>query len=368
MEDFLALEGVSKSFGTTRAVDGVSLAVRRGEVFSLLGPSGCGKTTLLRLAAGFEAPDAGAIRLEGRDITRLPPERRAVNTIFQHYALFPHLTVAENIAFGPRLARRERGEITREVDAMLDLVRLREQAKRRPAELSGGQKQRVAIARALINKPQVLLLDEPLAALDLKLRQHMVAELHRLHEEVGITFLYVTHDQEEAMALSDRIAVMNHGRIEQVGAPRELYETPATGFVAEFIGDANLLAGTVSRRIDGEVLEIEAPGLGRILATARVALGTGDAVRVMIRPEKVRISAGAPPGAAALNAFAGTVRAAVYQGARMRWTLDAGGASVVCEGPTPPGSGAGFGEGSQVWMSFAAAEVLAIPPEAPGRA
>ena len=229
MSGFLRLEGVTKRFGAATAVDGVTLAIERGEFFALLGPSGCGKTTLLRMIAGFELPDAGRVVLDGEDITALPPNRRKVNTVFQNYALFPHLDVFENIAFGLRVAKRPEREIREEVEAMLELIRMPGERHKRPDQLSGGQRQRVAVARALVNRPQVLLLDEPLAALDLKLRQHLLMELDLIHDRVGITFVYVTHDQGEAMSLSDRIAVMHRGRIEQLGRPAEIYEAPRSG-------------------------------------------------------------------------------------------------------------------------------------------
>jgi spermidine/putrescine transport system ATP-binding protein len=251
VQEFLVIDNVTKSFGPLRAVDGVSLQIARGEVFSLLGPSGCGKTTLLRMLAGFERPDSGRILLKGQDITDLPPERRPVNTVFQNYALFPHLSVWDNMAFGLRMAGKPKAAITAAVERMLELVRLKDHARKRPAQLSGGQRQRVAIARALVNEPEVLLLDEPLAALDLKLRQHMLSELTALHQQVGATFIYVTHDQEEALSLSHRIAVLNEGRVEQVATPDTLYESPATGFVASFIGDANFFEGVM--RADGRV-------------------------------------------------------------------------------------------------------------------
>lgn len=236
MSSFLEFQDIHHHFGSVRAVDGVTLSVKQGEVFSLLGPSGCGKTTLLRICAGFQRPQSGRVILNGVDITDLPPEKRKVNTVFQNYALFPHLNVFDNIAFGLRIAKRPHKEVVSEVDRMLDLTDMTEHAEKRVGELSGGQKQRIAIARALVNRPQVLLLDEPLAALDLKLRQRMLVQLDSLHDEVGITFLYVTHDQEEAMSISDTIAVMNKGKVEQIGSPAEIYEAPRSSFVAAFIG------------------------------------------------------------------------------------------------------------------------------------
>ena len=263
MDGFLRLEGVGKRFGDVPAVDGVSLSIERGEFFALLGPSGCGKTTLLRMIAGFERPDAGRIVLDGEDIAALPPHRRKVNTVFQNYALFPHLDVFENIAFGLRVAKRPPREIADEVEAMLELIRMKDQRHHKPEQLSGGQKQRVAVARALVNQPQVLLLDEPLAALDLKLRQHMLMELDLIHDRVGITFVYVTHDQNEAMSLSDRIAVMHRGRIAQLGSPVEIYEAPRSGFVASFIGDANFLEGRGARGGRARALPPRRPGPAR---------------------------------------------------------------------------------------------------------
>ena len=239
------LVGLRKQFGEVAAVDGLDLEIRAGEFFSLLGPSGCGKTTTLRMIGGFELPTAGRIELGGLDITREPPEKRPVNMVFQSYALFPHLSVFENVAFGLRRKGTEKAEITRRVGAALELVRLPDFGSRKPDQLSGGQQQRVALARALVCEPMVLLLDEPLGALDLKLRRQLQVELKRVQLEVGITFIYVTHDQEEALALSDRIAVMDHGKVEQLGTPEELYDAPRTRFVAGFIGTTNLLAGTV---------------------------------------------------------------------------------------------------------------------------
>lgn len=333
MPDFLTIENVSKSFGALRAVDGVSLSISKGEVFSLLGPSGCGKTTLLRMLAGFETPDTGRLLLNGKDITALPPERRPVNTVFQNYALFPHLSVWENIAFGLRMARKSKAEIKESVERMLELIRLRDHARKRPAQLSGGQKQRVAIARALVNEPLVLLLDEPLAALDLKLRQHMISELTAIHEEVGTTFVYVTHDQGEAISLSHHIAVLHEGRVQQVDAPARLYEAPANAFVAGFIGDANLLPAVMLAAAPGEE---ETRGLCRVemahLGTMRVAqpaspCPAGSMVKVMLRPEKILLS----PGTAGndcnndVNTASGTVVEVTYFGPSLRWKVNCGG-------------------------------------------
>lgn len=238
----IALESLRRRYAAGMAVDGINLTVQRGEFFSLLGPSGCGKTTTLRLIAGFDPPDSGRVRLEGRDVTHLPPQRRPVNTVFQNYALFPHLTVWENVAFGPRARGLPAADIRRRVAEALAVVQLEPLARRRPHELSGGQQQRVALARALVNRPVALLLDEPLAALDPFLRRSVQGELKRIQRELGLTVLMVTHDQEEALALSDRLAVMRAGRIEQVGTPRQLYDAPTNPFVAEFLGRANLLA------------------------------------------------------------------------------------------------------------------------------
>ncbi len=253
-------------------------SIGSGEFFSMLGPSGCGKTTTLRMIAGFETPTEGAIRLEGVDVSRTPPHKRNVNTVFQHYALFPHMTVWDNVAYGPRSMKMDKakgkGEVTRRVDEILEIVRLTDFAKRKPAQLSGGQQQRVALARALVNYPSALLLDEPLGALDLKLRHAMQFELKRIQREVGITFVYVTHDQEEALTMSDRIAVMNLGNVEQIGTPTDIYDAPSTVFVANFIGQANLWAGT-QNRLDGDIAEVSVLGttLRARPGTTRIEIG-----------------------------------------------------------------------------------------------
>ncbi len=324
MQDFLVISQVSKSFGSHRALSEVSLTIPRGQVFSLLGPSGCGKTTLLRLVAGFDTPDRGRILLGGQDITDLPPERRPVNTVFQNYALFPHLTVGENIAFGLRMARRSRAEIKSSVERMLLLTRLEEQARKRPAQLSGGQRQRVAIARALVNEPQVLLLDEPLAALDLKLRQHMLQELHSLHQQVGTTFVYVTHDQAEALSLSHRIAVMNAGQVEQVAAPQELYQAPATGFVASFIGDANFLTAEVQEMLPGGFVRVYIEGIGRPAVQTARDWRSGDRVRLMLRPEVMHLTHERPLASDRSNCFQAVVEGMTFFGDHERVQLRAG--------------------------------------------
>ncbi len=286
MAEDLTLTSVTKSFGAFTAVDDLDLTVPQGSFFALLGPSGCGKTTTLRMVAGLEEPTAGTIALGDTDITRLKPYRRPVNTVFQSYALFPHLTIADNVAFG--LRRQGRKDVDATVTEMLELVELVEMRKRRPAQLSGGQQQRVALARALINQPKVLLLDEPLGALDLKLRRQMQIELKRIQTEVGLTFVHVTHDQEEAMTMADTVAVMNEGRIEQMGAPEELYEAPATTFVANFLGQSNLVSGKVEGA-DGAVLRLDVHGARIAAGKDRARVTDGD-VWVGVRPEKVQLS------------------------------------------------------------------------------
>ena len=324
LSEFLAFDHLTKRFGDVTAVNDVSLEIKKGEFFSLLGPSGCGKTTLLRMLAGFEQPDTGRIFLDGEDITAIPPNRRRVNTIFQNYALFPHLTVWENVAFGLKIARRPPDEIRKEVGAMLEMIQMSEHAHKKPHQLSGGQKQRVAIARALVNRPQVLLLDEPLAALDLKLRQHMLIELDLIHDEVGITFIYVTHDQGEAMSLSDRIAVMNKGRIEQIDTPAAIYEAPHSSFVAAFIGDTNFFDGKVAAEQDASYCRLEFTDFEPILAWNDKHIRTGSPVHLSVRPEKIRVSHTQPPDDPKLNVFRGKVEDCVYQGSHTRYWVRVG--------------------------------------------
>jgi putrescine transport system ATP-binding protein len=283
----LAIEAVTKRYGTAAAVSGVDLAIEPGELFALLGASGSGKTTLLRLIAGLDHPDAGRIRIDGVDVTDLPPYERPVNTVFQSYALFPHMSVRSNIAFGLKQERLPRSEIDARVTQMLDLVQMSAFADRKPAQLSGGQKQRVALARSLAKLPKLLLLDEPMAALDRRLREQTRQELAAIQRRVGITFILVTHDQDEAMSLADRMAVMDHGSIVQIGPPREIYERPATRFVAGFVGDTNLLEGRVIRR-GGDLLTVQTRD-GDVRVRDDGAAAEGAAVCIAVRPERLRL-------------------------------------------------------------------------------
>ncbi|WP_010253901.1 ABC transporter ATP-binding protein [Treponema primitia] len=317
----VVIEGVSKLFGDFKALNSVSLEIKKGEFFSLLGPSGCGKTTLLRIIAGFESPDTGVVTFDGADVLPLPPNQRQANTVFQNYALFPHLSVFENVAFPLRIKQAGKSEIDQKVNEYLKLVQLEAHANKKPNQLSGGQKQRVAIARALINEPRVLLLDEPLSALDAKLRQHMLIELDQIHDKIGITFIYVTHDQQEALSVSDRIAVMNQGNVLQVGTPHEIYESPATGFVAKFIGETNLFDGEIIsaapiQKAEGEyMVELNIPDLGRIKVTTVDEFKPGQQVSFTIRPEKVLISKEKPTTTREdINLFQGFVEEPIYSG------------------------------------------------------
>lgn len=311
---------VSKSFGTFTALRDVSMVIRKGEFFSLLGPSGCGKTTLLRIIAGFDDPDGGDVCLDTTHVLNLPPNERHVNTVFQNYALFPHLTVFENVAFPLRLKKVPPGTIKAKVADYLELVQLGSHADKMPAQLSGGQKQRVAVARALINEPSVLLLDEPLSALDAKLRQHMLIELDAIHDKIGITFIYVTHDQQEALSVSDRIAVMNAGQVLQIGTPHEIYESPATGFVASFIGETNIFEGTVAS-VDGLTITVDVGGLGTVLVTEDEPTKPGDKVHVVVRPEKIRIDTVRPEPSSRkdINYLEGTVDEPIYSGSSTKY-------------------------------------------------
>src|SRR5213080_3140638 len=295
----IGLDGVSKRFGKHPAVDDVTLEIGEGEFFSLLGPSGCGKTTTLRMVAGFELPDAGRIVLKGNDVTEVPANRRPVNMVFQQYALFPHMSVYDNVAFGLRVKRVSRAEHQGRVHEMLRVVSLEGFDRRRARQLSGGQQQRVALARALVNRPAALLLDEPLGALDVKLRKQMQLELKRIQHELGTTFVYVTHDQEEALAMSDRIAVMNGGRVEQTGSPSEIYEHPRTAFVADFIGSLNALDLTIDELVGGYAVARLGEG-ERVVVQVGEGRRAGETVRVAVRPERVQIGP-APDGGSRLE-------------------------------------------------------------------
>lgn len=284
----LEIKNVGKTFDKEEILKNINLEIKKGEFFSLLGPSGCGKTTLLRMIAGFIRPDKGEISINGKVIDHLNPNERNVNTVFQNYALFPNMTVFENVAFPLRIKKFPKDRIEEEVLKYLDLVRLREQKDKKPSSLSGGQKQRVSIARALISKPDVLLLDEPLSALDAKLRQKLLIELDTIHDEVGITFVFVTHDQEEALSVSDRIAVMNKGEVLQVGTPNEIYEMPANGFVADFIGETNFIEGKVTEVYD-KYGYAESEELGRFKIELDKPVKVGDNVKLTLRPEKIKV-------------------------------------------------------------------------------
>ncbi len=320
--DFLVFDHVTKRFGALTAVNDVSFSVNKGEFFSLLGPSGCGKTTLLRMLGGFEKPDSGRIFLEGKDITDLAPNERRVHTVFQNYALFPTMTIWDNIAFSLRLAKLPKKEIEEKVDAILAMIQMSEHAWKYPNQLSGGQKQRVAIARALVDRPKVLLLDEPLAALDLKLRQHMLLELDTIHDQVGITFMYVTHDQGEAMSLSDRIAVINRGTIEQLDGPAKIYEAPSSRFVASFIGDTNFFSGEIVAT-EGDYCTIRPEGFPDIRAYNDKQLKVGQKVDLSVRPEKIRVTLAPPPPekGASINVYSSTVQDIVYQGVYTKYWI-----------------------------------------------
>ncbi|TQS44882.1 ABC transporter ATP-binding protein [Cryptosporangium phraense] len=313
MSPAIELVGVEKSFGKTdavAAVRGVDLTIADGEFFSLLGPSGCGKSTTLRMIAGFEDPTAGQIRLHGADVTDVPPHKRDVNMVFQNYALFPHLNVRDNIAFGLRRKKVRRAELDRRVGEIIDVVQLTGRERRMPRELSGGQQQRVALARALVNRPRALLLDEPLGALDLQLRQNMQIELKRIQREVGVTFVYVTHDQSEALTMSDRVAVMNNGLVEQCADPKSVYESPDTPFVAQFIGTSNLFSAP-STALAGDELVLDLNADERLLVPAPAGHAVGSPVTFTVRPEKITVLKDAPVVGSRLR---GTVEEIVYLG------------------------------------------------------
>jgi spermidine/putrescine transport system ATP-binding protein len=323
----------------------------------MLGPSGCGKTTTLRMIAGFETPTEGAIRLEGEDVSRVPPHKRNVNTVFQHYALFPHMSVWDNVAYGPRSLKHNKAEVKRRVDELLEVVRLTDFAKRRPAQLSGGQQQRVALARALVNYPSALLLDEPLGALDLKLRHVMQFELKRIQREVGITFVYVTHDQEEALTMSDRIAVMNAGNVEQIGTPTEIYDRPSTVFVAGFIGQANLWHGTQTG-MTGEFADLSVLGTTLKARPGDTKIESGGQATLMVRPERVRVSMDAPGVGVSVPA---TVTDLTFQGPVVRLQLAAADGSAILAHVGAEQDLPMLRPGDQVYVGWAPEASLVLP-------
>ncbi|MCP4565380.1 MAG: ABC transporter ATP-binding protein [Bosea sp.] len=351
MSPILAIDGLSKHFGGQPALTAIELAVEQGEFIALLGPSGCGKTTLLRCIAGFLTPEAGTIRLAGEDVTRLPPYRRPLNTVFQNYALFPHMSVAENVAYGPRRQGVARDEAGKRAAEALELVGLAGFGDRLPVQLSGGQQQRVALARAIVNRPQLLLLDEPLSALDLKLRKKVQSELKQIQHRLGIAFLFVTHDQEEAMTLADRIVLMNRGRIEQIGRGQDIYARPATRFAADFIGDANLLA--IERRSDG----------GFSLLDGAISLPSADApqgeLTGVLRPEDILVTT--EPVSERL-ALPGVVSEIVHVGSHASVALKVGGTMLTAR--LAPSALAGLSVGHPVLANIRLADLRLVPGDA----
>ncbi len=353
----IEIDHVTKRFDDYVAVADADFTIGAGEFFSMLGPSGCGKTTTLRMIAGFETPTTGAIRLEGVDVSRVPPNKRNVNTVFQHYALFPHLTVWDNVAYGPRSQKKDKAQVKKSVDEMLEVVRLTDFALRKPAQLSGGQQQRVALARALVNYPSALLLDEPLGALDLKLRHVMQFELKRIQRELGITFIYVTHDQEEALTMSDRIAVMSAGNVEQIGTPTEIYDRPASVFVAGFIGQANLWQGRQTGRANRDFVEVDVLGTTLSAKPGDTTIEPGGRATVMVRPERVRVSTepGSDPG----------VRASVvdltFQGPVVRLSLAAPDGSPIVAHVGPEQDLPLLRPGDQVYATWSSEASLVLP-------
>lgn len=360
-EGRLDITGVQKRFGEHTAIHDLDLVVQPGEFLSLLGPSGCGKTTLLRMIAGFEQPTAGRIELSGKDIVALPPHKRPVNTVFQSYALFPHMSVAENVAYGLRQAKVPRAEVGGRVKEALDLVRMGSFAGRKPQQLSGGQQQRVALARALVNRPQVLLLDEPMSALDRKLREEMQLELKRLHVELGMTFVFVTHDQEEALAMSDRIAVMNTGAIQQLGTAEEVYTLPGNRFVAGFIGKQNFVTATFDRAQDGIAVLNANKATITVDAERLPGVQRGDSVTVAIRPEVMRVAPLDTP-ADGVNSAEGTVIGVSFLGDVVQYMVDAADGQQILA--RVPAAGAQVElEGAPVRLSWNPEAVQVFPDE-----
>jgi spermidine/putrescine transport system ATP-binding protein len=357
----IEIQSVTKRFGAFTAVDAVSLDVRAGEFLTLLGPSGCGKTTLLRMISGFETPDAGSIRIEGRDVTHLPPYRRNVNQVFQSYALFPHLSVRDNIAFGLRMQKTPKDEARRRVEEVVDLVALGGFEDRMPHQLSGGQRQRVALARAIVPSPSVLLLDEPLSALDAKLRRQMQVELKRLQKRLGMTFVFVTHDQEEALTMSDRVVILDRGRIVQTGTPTEIYHRPGSAFVADFIGEANLLRVELSGR-EGEAVRVRADGGLELRVPAAAWPAGATKALLLVRPEKLCVSKRPIEGAE--NLFQATITEEIFQGAFDHLVLKTEvGATLSAVVPNESAIIEALHEGDRVWCGLHFDDMVIVPAE-----
>ena len=363
MTPLLELREVSRRFGARRVVDSVSLELNPGRIACLLGPSGCGKSTALRLLAGFELPDSGEIRLEGAVINPLPPEQRPINTVFQSYALFPHMTVEENISFGLRMKRLPSSEIRQRVSEALDMVRLPDLARRKPGQLSGGQQQRIALARALVNRPRVLLLDESLSALDFGLRKAMQTELKALQRFVGLTFIFVTHDQEEALSMSDRVAVMSDGVIQQIGPPRDIYETPANAFVARFVGESNLLEGVINRRLDDGRANIAMEN--RVFPlSAPLSLPPGERVMVLLRPQDLQMEIVGPeqPGEGGLT---GVIQDRTYKGTTLDTLIRLDSGTVLRASEFFDGDDAALIPGQRVAVGWTPNSPSVLPTDAP---
>ncbi|MCL2055972.1 MAG: ABC transporter ATP-binding protein [Oscillospiraceae bacterium] len=354
----LELRGVKKSFGQTEVLMGIDLTVNRGEFITLLGPSGCGKTTTLRIISGLDMPDGGSIILEGRDVTYIEPDKRDVNMVFQNYALFPHMSVEENIGYGLKLKKRPRREISDEVEAALLLVQLEGYGKRRPNELSGGQRQRVAIARAIVNKPKILLLDEPLGALDLQLRRQMQIELKRLQKQLGITFIYITHDQEEALNMSDRVAVMREGRFEQIGSPAQIYDEPKTTFVAAFVGNANIIAGIAGESGDGNIAMLHSGGSVRA-ALRDKTVPHGQLLTLAIRSEQIEIArdSGQESG------LRGIVKEKSFAGGMLRIAVELGSGEEIIV--SRHGINSALKEGERVVLDWAPGDAVPVEDVGP---
>ena len=360
------LDRVTKLFGDVAAVDDLSLDIQEGEFFSLLGPSGCGKTTTLRMIGGFEEPSFGTVYLGGRDVTDLPPYKRDVNTVFQSYALFPHLDVFENVAFGLRRKKVNKSEVDERVRASMRLVDLMGFERRKPGQMSGGQQQRVALARALVNHPKVLLLDEPLGALDLKLRKQMQLELKRIQQEVGITFIYVTHDQEEAMTMSDRFAVMRHGKIEQIDRPEVIYESPATEFVAGFLGASNMLDGELQGGANGTTSILTTSGDTLKANSDRVPTGVGPSVKVGVRPEKITIVPDEGSAPTDRNVVKGLLRMSTYIGVNYQYKVEGpGGIEMTVYVQNLGAAGSRPQPGQQVRLEWLPEHTFVVEPSAP---